>query len=108
MHRDDSQPLAHVALAFEGAGWTSPHAFPLMVMQTLLGAWDRVQGGLGGSNASSTLVSALAEHKLAHSVASFNTCYKARSAVALAKPHLKVYFYPRRRRSDMFFLSLSQ
>jgi len=32
---------AHIALAFQGASWTSEYSFPLMVMQTLLGSWDR-------------------------------------------------------------------
>ena len=34
--RDDDLGLAHVAIAFETGGWTSPNAFPLMIMQTLL------------------------------------------------------------------------
>ena len=28
-------------MAFEGASWSSEHAFPLMVIQTVLGSWDR-------------------------------------------------------------------
>lgn len=32
---------AHVALAFQGASWTSEYAFPLMLIQTILGSWDR-------------------------------------------------------------------
>jgi processing peptidase subunit beta len=32
---------AHVALAFQGASWTSEYSYPLMVMQTILGSWDR-------------------------------------------------------------------
>lgn len=43
-HVDDSLSLAHVAIAVEGASWTSPHAFPLMIAQTLLGSWDRTTG----------------------------------------------------------------
>ena len=31
--RFDDMGKAHVAVAFEGVGWTSPYAFPLMVMQ---------------------------------------------------------------------------
>ena len=42
--RFDSDDKAHVALAFEGAGWTSEYTFPLMVMQTILGSWDRTSG----------------------------------------------------------------
>ena len=39
--RDDSMPLAHVAVAVEGCGWTNPDNIPLMVANTLIGSWDR-------------------------------------------------------------------
>lgn len=39
--RYDSMNEAHIALAFEGASWTSEYSFPLMLMQTILGSWDR-------------------------------------------------------------------
>ena len=72
--RNDAESLAHVALAFESASWTSPHAFPLMVMQTLLGCWDRTSGS--GANMASKLCQTVAEEEAATSVLSFNTCYK--------------------------------
>ena len=72
--RDDSMPTAHMAIAFESFDWTSEHAFPLMVMQTLLGAWSRTDGA--GPNMSSKLCQAVAERDLAHSVMTFNTSYK--------------------------------
>ena len=72
--RDDSVPLAHVAIAVEGVGWANPDNIPLMVANTLLGTWDRSQGG-GGNNASN-LARACAEKGLCHSYHSFNTCYK--------------------------------
>lgn len=34
----------HIALAFEGVSWTSELALPLMVLQTILGTWDRSSG----------------------------------------------------------------
>merc|ERR1712154_85816 len=34
--RDDTMPLAHVAIAVEGCGWTNPDNIPLMVANTLL------------------------------------------------------------------------
>ena len=74
--RDDSMPTAHMAIAFESFDWTSEHAFPLMVMQTLLGAWSRTDGA--GPNMSSKLCQAVAERDLAHSVMTFNTSYKVR------------------------------
>ena len=44
--RDDSMPLAHVAIAVEGCGWTNPDNIPLMVANTLIGNWDRSMGGV--------------------------------------------------------------
>ncbi|GMI29206.1 hypothetical protein TrCOL_g13649 [Triparma columacea] len=72
--RFDSDDKAHIALAFEGASWTSEYAFPLMVMQTILGAWDRTSGS--GKNIASKLGQEVAEHELAHSFMTFNNCYK--------------------------------
>lgn len=72
--RSDDLGLAHVAVAFESAGWASPYAFPLMVMQTLLGQWQRTNGS--GANMASKLVSSVSEQETAHSLMTFNTCYK--------------------------------
>mmetsp|Transcript_16160 Transcript_16160/g.31230 ORF Transcript_16160/g.31230 Transcript_16160/m.31230 type:complete len:466 (+) Transcript_16160:204-1601(+) len=72
--RQDSEQLAHVALAFESAGWASEHAYPLMVMQTMLGCWSRTSGL--GANGGSKLCQAIAENEAAHSIMSFNSCYK--------------------------------
>ena len=86
--RDDSMPLAHVALAVEGAEWTSPYAFPLMIMQTMLGSWDRTVGA--GGNMSSRLCQNVGQKDLAHSLTSFNTCYKDTGlfgVYAVAEPH---------------------
>lgn len=65
---------AHVALAFRGAAWTSEFAFPLMVLQTILGCWDRASGA--GRNLTSRLGQDVAERELCHSYVTFNTCYK--------------------------------
>jgi len=72
--REDNMPQVHAAIAFESASWTDPKAFPLMVMQTLLGSWNRTSSG--GKNSSSKLANAAAEQELCHSFMSFNTCYK--------------------------------
>jgi len=70
----DSDNTAHVALAFEGASWTSEYAFPLMLLQTMLGSYDRASGF--GKNVASKMCQEVAEHELAHSISTFNTCYK--------------------------------
>eukprot|EP00550_Attheya_septentrionalis_P000357 CAMPEP_0198291266 /NCGR_PEP_ID=MMETSP1449-20131203/8851_1 /TAXON_ID=420275 /ORGANISM="Attheya septentrionalis, Strain CCMP2084" /LENGTH=475 /DNA_ID=CAMNT_0043989883 /DNA_START=12 /DNA_END=1439 /DNA_ORIENTATION=+ len=70
----DSDNTAHVALAFEGASWTSEYAFPLMLLQSMLGSYDRASGL--GKNVASRLCSEVASGELAHSISTFNTCYK--------------------------------
>merc|ERR1712210_318345 len=69
--RDDTMPLAHVAIAVEGCGWTNPDNIPLMVANTLIGNWDRAMGG--GANNSNPLAQYCAELGIAHSFQSFNT-----------------------------------
>jgi processing peptidase subunit beta len=86
--RDDHLPLAHVSVAFQTQGWTSPHAFPLMVMQTILGQWDRTLGA--GPNMASPLCRKVAEDGLAHAVSAFNTSYKDTGlfgVYSVAEPH---------------------
>ncbi|KAF5279328.1 hypothetical protein FQR65_LT15401 [Abscondita terminalis] len=72
--REDSIPLAHIALAVEGAGWTDPDTLTLMVASTLLGAWDRSQAS--AKQNATALARYSAEEDLCHSYQSFNTCYK--------------------------------
>jgi len=71
--RDDYMPEAHVAIAVQGAEWTHPAAFSLMVGQCLLGFWDKNSGS--GAKVSSPLCRRAAEENLAHSIMAFNTCY---------------------------------
>lgn len=42
---DDDIPLAQFAVAFEGASWTDPDSIALMVMQSMLGSWNKNAGG---------------------------------------------------------------
>jgi len=71
--RDDSMPLAHIAIAVEGCGWAEADNIPLMVASTLIGSWDRSHGG--GANLASRLAANSAQGNLCHSFQSFNTCY---------------------------------
>lgn len=61
---------------FVGVGWADPDNFPLMVATTLMGSWDRSQGG--GVNNATVLARESAEHGFCHSFQSFNTSYKVR------------------------------
>jgi len=72
--RDDGMPLAHVAIAVEGCGWTNPDNIPLMIANTMIGSWDRSMGG--GANNASRLAQYCADKSFCNSFQSFNTCYK--------------------------------
>ncbi|EDV29727.1 uncharacterized protein TRIADDRAFT_63547 [Trichoplax adhaerens] len=71
--RDDNMPLAHIAIAVEGCGWTHPDYFPLLVANAIIGNWDR--SFASGQNSGSRLARIVRENDLAHSYMSFNTCY---------------------------------
>lgn len=42
---DDDLPLAQFAIAFSGASWTDPDSTALMVIQQMLGSWNKYCGG---------------------------------------------------------------
>ncbi len=71
--RDDEIPTAHIAIAVEGVSWSSPDYFPMMVMQSIFGNWDR---SLGSSPLlSSRLSNIISSNNLANSYMSFSTSY---------------------------------
>ncbi|CAG8541191.1 1681_t:CDS:2 [Paraglomus occultum] len=71
--RNDELPQAHIALAVEGVGWTSPDYYPLLVAQSIIGTWDRSLGS--APNLSSRLSYFIHKHKLANSFQAFHTSY---------------------------------
>ncbi|KAK8931265.1 hypothetical protein KSP39_PZI016107 [Platanthera zijinensis] len=42
--KNDAMPLIHLAVSFKGASWTDSNSTPLMVIQTLLGSWNKTVG----------------------------------------------------------------
>lgn len=42
---NDDIPLAQFAVAFGGASWTDPDSVALMIMQLMLGSWNKNAGG---------------------------------------------------------------
>lgn len=72
--RDDDMPYIYGAFAVEGAGWDNPDNIPLMIANTIIGSYDRSQGG--GNSVTSRLAQYSAEQGLCVSYQSFNTCYK--------------------------------
>ena len=71
--RDDDMTTVNFAVAFKGASWTSPDAVPLMVMQAMLGSWDKQ--AIGADDMMSPLAQAFSANKLGNSFMAFNTNY---------------------------------
>uniref|UniRef100_A0A8D3CF98 Mitochondrial-processing peptidase subunit beta n=1 Tax=Scophthalmus maximus TaxID=52904 RepID=A0A8D3CF98_SCOMX len=71
--RDDSLPLAHIAIAVEGANAASPDVVPLMVANSIIGSYDLTFGG--GKHLSSRLARLAAEENLCHSFQAFHSSY---------------------------------
>ncbi|CAH9115864.1 unnamed protein product [Cuscuta epithymum] len=71
---DEDLPLAQFAIAFSGASWTDPDSIALMVMQKMLGSWDKSCGG--GKHMGSHLVQRVAINEIGESVMAFNMNYK--------------------------------
>ncbi|XP_036387073.1 cytochrome b-c1 complex subunit 1, mitochondrial-like [Megalops cyprinoides] len=71
--RDDAMPLAHIAIAVEGASVTSPDIVTLMVANAITGSYDVTFGG--GKNLSSRLARLAVEEKLCQSFQAFHTSY---------------------------------
>ena len=71
--RDDDIPTAHIALSVEGVGWSSPDYFPMLVMQSVFGNWDRALGS--APLLSSRLSHIISSNNLANSFMSFSTSY---------------------------------
>ncbi|XP_039137236.1 probable mitochondrial-processing peptidase subunit beta, mitochondrial [Dioscorea cayenensis subsp. rotundata] len=84
---DDDMPLAQFAVAFNGASWTDPDSIALMVMQSMLGSWNKSVGG--GKHMGSELAQRCAINEIAESMMAFNTNYKDTGlfgVYAVAKP----------------------
>ncbi|KAJ1904215.1 Mitochondrial-processing peptidase subunit beta [Tieghemiomyces parasiticus] len=71
--RNDDMDTAHIALAVEGVGWSDPDYFTMLVMQAIIGSWDRSLGA--GVNGSSRLSQVVGSRQIANSYMSFNTSY---------------------------------
>lgn len=63
MDRHPDQQQCCMAVAFKGAAWTDPDSVPLMVMQTMLGGWDRnnTSGKHAGASCGSSSVAEVPE-----------------------------------------------
>jgi len=71
--RMDSFKKASVSLAFKGCAQGHANVYPLLVMQHLIGHWNKL--GLAQLNSASKLAQEVAEHEIAHSFHAFNKFY---------------------------------
>eukprot|EP00879_Flechtneria_rotunda_P000964 GHRR01001097.1.p1 GENE.GHRR01001097.1~~GHRR01001097.1.p1 ORF type:complete len:500 (+),score=170.79 GHRR01001097.1:81-1580(+) len=73
LDRHPDQQQCCMAVGFKGAAWTDPDSIPLMVMQTMLGGWDK--NNTSGKHAGSILTQKIATNQLADAYMAFNTNY---------------------------------
>lgn len=71
--RDDTLPVAHIAIAVEGVSWSSPDYYTALVAQAVIGNWDRALGT--AANQGSKLSGIVSQNNLANSFLSFSTSY---------------------------------
>lgn len=71
--RDDTIPLAHIAIAVEGVSWKDPDYFTALVAQAIIGNFDRAMGN--APHLGSKLATLLHKHSLANAFMSFSTSY---------------------------------
>ncbi|KAH9604896.1 hypothetical protein KSS87_008489 [Heliosperma pusillum] len=84
---DDDLPLARFAVAFEGTSSKDPDSIALLVMQTMLGSWSKIDGA--GNHVGSQLVQRVAINEIAETIKTFNINYKDTGLFgiyAVAKP----------------------
>jgi len=71
--RGDTIPTANIAIAVEGVGWKHDDYWPMLVMQAIVGNYDRALGS--APHMSSKLSSIVHNNGLANSYMSFSTSY---------------------------------
>jgi processing peptidase subunit beta len=71
--RDDTMQHAHIALAVEGVGHKHPDYWTMLVMQAIVGNWDRAMGS--APHLGSRFSNIVAKNGLANSFMSFSTSY---------------------------------
>ncbi|KAK9867713.1 hypothetical protein WJX84_008185 [Apatococcus fuscideae] len=71
--RDPDSELVNMTVAFKGASYTDADSIPLMVMQAILGSWDKHASA--GGHFMSTLAQRVATNQLCDRYTAFNTNY---------------------------------
>jgi processing peptidase subunit beta len=71
----------YCVVAFEGASWASEYMIPLLIIQTLIGTYDRALGT--GANVASDLASVMERYNLCEKYSSFVTSYNPTGLVGV-------------------------
>lgn len=71
--RNDDMPVAHMAIAFESCGWAHPDSVAFVVLQALMGSYERTSQT--GASSSFRMAQALSAVPNAKSANAFNTTY---------------------------------
>ena len=78
---DEMGPTAHIAVGFEGVSWRSPDCITFMLMQQILGGFDKatdklIPPRLSGNRTVNNIANRGEGFGCADSYKTFNTCYK--------------------------------
>lgn len=98
--RNDDHPLVQAAIAVEGVGWSDPDYYVLVLIQTMLGNWDRTVGG--GQHLASRLCEEIATEGLAHQMTTFMTNYATTALFG------NTFVTPSRRVDDLVYSILNE
>lgn len=71
--RDDDMQTANIAIAVEGVSWNNPDYMTMLVMQAIIGSWDRALGN--APHLASRLSRIVNDNHLANSFMSFSSSY---------------------------------
>jgi processing peptidase subunit beta len=71
--RDDTMEHVTGSVAFKGSSWSDPDYLTFLLIQNLIGSWDRSMGG--GNSLNSRLSEVVSNESLALSYSAYNTSY---------------------------------
>jgi processing peptidase subunit beta len=88
--RDDTAEDVTAAIAFKGSSWSDPDYMTFLLIQNMIGSWDRSMGG--GNSLNSRLSEVVSNEGLAHSYSAFNTSYHSTGlcGVSFVAPYNRV------------------
>ena len=80
--RDDTLHDVTAAVAFQGASWSNPDYFTFLLIQSIIGSWDKTMGG--GNSLNSRLSEITSDEALASSYSAFTTSYHTTGLIGVS------------------------